>query len=113
MPFVALMCPAALSVAVYRKRRGYEISIIDSLIAYLIFVLLVNLCAMSTVVYLFRINDPMQDYLKAFGFFIKYILIASAYSLILPPLYDLIKRYFSIKFDDKTSPVRKRKDAEK
>ena len=109
MPFVALMCPAAISLAIYRKRREYKPGVIDSIAAYLIFVLVINLLTMCTTVYLLRVYDSMQSFMEGFVFFTKYVIIATVFALIIPSLYDLFTRYFKISFDDKVKSDRNEK----
>lgn len=104
MPFVALMCPAAVSVILFRKRRGYKPGVIDSVIAYLIFTLLINIFTACTALYIFKINDPVQELLNGFSFFTKYVLTALVFAFILPAAYDLLKKLFKVSFDDKPVP---------
>lgn len=108
MSYIALFCPAAVSLAIYRKRSGSGTSVPESVIAYLIFVLAVNWFSMSTVVYLLRIYDSEMEFMNGFTFFIKYVLIALVFALILPSLYGLISKAVKIRFDDKPAKDEKK-----
>lgn len=101
MPYIALLCPAAISLAIFRKRRGSDLKVIDSVVAYLCFVLMINWLTMCTSVYLLKIYDSQMVFMENFVFFTKYVAIALAFALILPPLFDLFQKFFVIRFNDK------------
>ena len=101
MPYIALLCPAAISLAIFRKRRGSDVKVIDSVVAYLGFVLMINWLTMCTSVYLLKIYDSRMEFMENFVFFTKYVAIALIFALILPPLFDLFQKFFTITFNDK------------
>ena len=75
MPYIALLCPAAVSLAIYRKRIGNEQGIVDAVISYLAFVLFDNMLTMLSIVYLLGIYDSKMEFMEGFTFFIKYMAI--------------------------------------
>lgn len=110
MPYIALLCPAAISLAIFRKRRGSDLKTIDSFLAYLGFALVINWFTMFTSVHFLKIYGALMETLEGFEFFVKYVAIALVFALVLPALFDMFYKLIIIKFDDKSAPSKKGKD---
>jgi len=110
MPYIALLCPAAISLAIFRKRRGSNLKTIDNVLAYLGFALMINWFTMIVSVHFLKVYGAILDSLKGFEFFIKYVALAMVFALVLPAIFDMFYKLFIIKFDDKSAPSKKDKD---
>lgn len=110
MSYIALLCPAAVSLALFRKRRGSEFKAVDNILAYLAFALIINWADMLVMVHYLKIYDASQEALGNFGFFVKYTAVALVFALVLPSVFDMFYKFVVIKFDDKRRTSGKGKD---
>ena len=101
MPYIALLCPAAISLAIFRKRSGSDLKTIDNILAYLGFALIINWLTMFLSVHFLKIYGAGMESLSGFEFFVKYTAIALAFALVLPAVFDMFRKLFIIKFNDK------------
>ena len=101
MPYIALLCPAAISLAIFRKRSGSDLMTIDNILAYLGFALIINWLTMFLSVHFLKIYGAGMESLSGFEFFVNYTAIALAFALVLPAVFDMFRKLFVIKFNDK------------
>lgn len=101
MPYIALLCPAAISLAIFRKRSGSDLKTVDNILAYLGFTLMINWFTMFTSVHFLKIYGALMESLSGFEFFVKYVAIAMVFAVVLPAVFDMFRKLFIIKFNDK------------
>ncbi len=99
MGLIALFFPAFISMAI-RHRRNTELTweIITSLIEYAILVVVNVFLTQSVVTYGLRMDGVDSTAFCSFGFFTKYLLIASIFAFLTPYIEEVARKYISISF---------------
>ena len=99
MRIIALFFPAFISMAI-RHRRNTELTweVITTLIEYAILVVVNVFLSEAVVTYGLRMNDVDSTAFESFGFFTKYLLIASVIAFFIPYVEEIFRKYISISF---------------
>lgn len=99
LKILSLFFPALISILIYTKRRSIEIRLtLDLLIRYAIYVLIVNWCALSIVIYILKIENVILEFLESGPFFTKYTLIAMFLAWIIPYIEEIVQKSIHISF---------------
>ena len=98
MELICLFFPACVAMGI-RCRRIEKLQIVK--IPELIFkwtgwVVIINLIVMGIITYIFGMDGIVSDAFNSFSFFMKYVLIAIAFSLFLPYLVEILEKYFEM-----------------
>ena len=99
MSFIALFCPASISMLI-RHKRGVvgNKNIVDYILEYA-FLLFVNvLITQIVVVYGLGLSELDISVLNRFSFFTKYSIIAFLFAFFIPYVEEIVKKYFSVCF---------------
>ena len=102
MKYVCIFAPALCAVAIQLNRKSVSEKTMDIVIRYGIWVLTINLIAMSMVNYIIGIHDVTADALDSFGFATKYMIISLLLALIIPYIVEVIGRFITVSFDIET-----------
>lgn len=99
MEFIALFFPAFISMAV-RHKRNKELScnVIACLVEYVILVIINVFLGEAAITYGLKMTGVDNTAFSSFGFFTKYLFIASVIAYITPYIEEIVKKYVSISF---------------
>lgn len=99
MELIALFFPAFISMAV-RHRRNKELSwnVIACLVEYAVLVVINVFLGEAVITYGLRMTGVDNTGFSSFGFFTKYLFIASVIAYIVPYVEEVVKKYVSISF---------------
>ena len=99
MEIIALFCPACIAMTIRQKRgTGCERQWFPVLLEYGRSVLWCNLLTVVLITYVLGMESVVSEALTSFGFFSKYIIIASGCSFIVPYIQEVAARYVKIRF---------------
>ncbi|MCM1087474.1 MAG: hypothetical protein NC419_04910 [Muribaculaceae bacterium] len=99
MAFIALFLPALITMAIRRKRNtGCHKDWISTLSEYGRTVLFCNLALMIVITYFFKMQGVQVSAFNSFPFFIKYVIMAIIYSMVIPYVEEIAARLFHIEF---------------
>lgn len=94
--FIAILCPAVISVAILHIRiRELRLFHVKTLIEYVVF-LLVNVFLSTLLVCILLGTDVRIDSFMSFTFFIKYVAIATILAVLIPYVYLIARTYIKI-----------------
>ncbi len=97
MTAIGLFFPSFVSMAFYMKLSKDAVCRWQTfIIRYGVYVLLNTLITQISITYLLGISDVTESALKSFPFFIKYVLIALVFAVVLPFLQEMLKKYLSV-----------------
>lgn len=99
MSFIALFCPASISMLI-RHKRGSESNknVADYILEYACLLFANVLITQIVVVYGLGLSELDISVLNRFSFFTKYSIIAFAIAFFIPYVEETIKKYFSVCF---------------
>ena len=99
MELIALFFPAFISLAV-RHRRNKELSwnAIACLVEYVVLVITNVFLSEAVITYGLKMTGVDNTAFSSFGFFTKYLFIASVIAYITPYVEEVIRKYVSISF---------------
>ncbi len=99
MEFIALLMPACIAMTIKQRRLAFcDKERIFVLFEYGRMVLWCNLFAIGIITYVFRISNVRSDALNSFPFFMKYVVIASVVSFVIPYISEIIRKYIKVAF---------------
>lgn len=90
--FVALLAPGLIALGFYNHLHRNKLSKRKLVTSYGLFVVLINLCAYLVTIYLFA-QEKIAFHDKAF---IKYLITASVFALVLPFVINLVENTISL-----------------
>ena len=94
--FIAILCPAVISVAILHIRiRELRLFHVKTLVEYVVF-LLVNVFFSTLLVCILLGTDVRIDSFMSFTFFIKYVAIATILAVLIPYVYLIARTYIKI-----------------
>ena len=94
--FIAILCPAVISVAILHIRiRELRLFHVKTLVEYVVF-LLVNVFLSTLLVCILLGSDVRIDSFISFTFFIKYVAIATILAVLVPYVYLIARTYIKI-----------------
>ena len=94
--FIAILCPAVISVAILHIRiRELRLFHVKTLVEYVVF-LLVNVFLSTLLVCILLGTDVRIDSFISFTFFIKYVAIATILAVLIPYVYLIARTYIKI-----------------
>ena len=94
--FIAILCPAVISVAILHIRiRELRLFHVKTLAEYVVF-LLVNVFLSTLLVCILLGSDVRIDAFMSFTFFIKYVAIATILAVLIPYVYLIARTYIKI-----------------
>lgn len=94
--FIAILCPAVISVAILHIRiRELRLFHVKTLAEYVVF-LLVNVFLSTLLVCILLGTDVRIDSFMSFTFFIKYVAIATILAVLIPYVYLIARTYIKI-----------------
>ena len=94
--FIAILCPAVISVAILHIRiRELRLFHVKTLVEYVVF-LLVNVFFSTLLVCILLGSDVRIDSFISFTFFIKYVAIATILAVLIPYVYLIARTYIKI-----------------
>lgn len=94
--FIAILCPAVISVAILHIRiRELRLFHVKTLVEYVVF-LLVNVFLSTLLVCILLGSDVRIDSFISFTFFIKYVAIATILAVLIPYVYLIARTYIKI-----------------
>ena len=94
--FIAILCPAVISVAILHIRiRELKLFHVKTLVEYVVF-LLVNVFLSTLLVCILLGTDVRIDSFMSFTFFIKYVAIATILAVLIPYVYLIARTYIKI-----------------
>ena len=94
--FIAILCPAVISVAILHIRiRELRLFHVKTLVEYVVF-LLVNVFLSTLLVCILLGTDVRIDAFMSFTFFIKYVAIATILAVLIPYVYLIARTYIKI-----------------
>ena len=94
--FIAILCPAVISVAILHIRiRELKLFHVKTLVEYVVF-LLVNVFFSTLLVCILLGSDVRIDAFMSFTFFIKYVAIATILAVLIPYVYLIARTYIKI-----------------
>ena len=94
--FIAILCPAVISVAILHIRiRELRLFHVKTLVEYVVF-LLVNVFLSTLLVCILLGTDVRIDSFMSFSFFIKYVAIATILAVLIPYVYLIARTYIKI-----------------
>jgi len=101
MKWICLLLPACFSMVIqYRRNNNKQLS--DNMIVELCrwgcWVLVDNLLAMFTVLYLFGYGSLLVDVFESFSFALKYAVVSLVYACALPYILEIISKFVSVTF---------------
>ncbi|MDO4304540.1 MAG: hypothetical protein Q4D94_11565 [Bacillota bacterium] len=97
MTVIGLFFPSFVSMALYMKLSRDTLSRWQTLIIrYGVYVLFNTLITQIVITYLLGISQVEETALKSFPFFVKYVLIALIWAVVLPFMEELLKKYIKV-----------------
>lgn len=97
MTLIGLFLPSFVSVALYMKLSKDTLCRWQMFIVrYGVYVLLNTLMTQISITYLLGISDVAESALESFPFFVKYVLIALVWAIVVPFLEEMLKKYFNV-----------------
>lgn len=97
MTVIGLFFPSFVSVAIYMKLSKDALCRWQTLIIrYGVYVLLDTLITQIDITYLLGISQVMESALTSFPFFVKYVLIALIWAVVLPFVEEMLKKYIKV-----------------
>lgn len=97
MTVIGLFFPSFVSVAIYMKLSKDALCRWQTLIIrYGVYVLLDTLITQIVITYLLGISQVMESALTSFPFFVKYVLIALIWAVVLPFVEEMLKKYIKV-----------------
>lgn len=99
MILIGLFFPAFITLAIRQRRNaGRGKGWLCILLEYGQAVLFCNLIVMITITYILKIDNVEISAFNSFPFFTKYVVIAVAYSALIPYLEEMVRKVFGVKF---------------
>lgn len=104
MEWICLLFPACIAMNI-RRRRVTKVKTADAfecIFRWAGWVIAINMLVMLVISYVLRIDGVIEEAFRSFGFFIKYIGIATVFALVLPYIVEVIEKYVevSLKIDN-------------
>lgn len=93
--YIAILCPAVISVAVLHIRMKLRLLHIKTLVEYIVF-LLINVFLSALCVCTLLGSDVRIDSFVSLSFFVKYVAIAVTLAVVVPYVYLVARTYIKI-----------------
>ncbi len=99
MRWIALLCPAVLSLWICGNRRlDFFTSTTKAILKYGLYLLVDNWLTVLLITYGLGLMDVVADALESFPFFLKYTLIATVIAFIVPYVEEIVLKYIKVSF---------------
>lgn len=95
MIYLAFLFPAVISVKIWLKRKGKDKKN-PLVLEYMGWVLLNVFLSISTIVFVLGLSSADSSAFESFSFFIKYLVIAIIYAVILPFILEIISKWIGV-----------------
>lgn len=99
MSFIALFCPACISMLIKQKRNpAKKENVFVFILEYMSYLFINVLLTQIVVVYVLGLGEVEMSVLNRFAFFTKYSIIAFAIAFLTPYVGEIVKKYIKVSF---------------